>query len=152
MQTWDVKLQHSEEQSMEQRFRAESPETLRPGPGRLLIRQRGTWAPGGLRGTAHFSPSPLVPTRHSAYAGHVRRARMSALGDVLGILADQRVDALEVTTAAVRAIQAEDVRSGLNHLGNHLLQGRGVSENMGPSCIDCKGTSPKIVHPSSPDS
>ena len=71
---------------------------------------------------------------------------MSALGGVLGILADQRVDALEVTTAAVRAIQAEDVRSGLDHLGNHLLQRRDSQKTWDLHVVSSQGHPSKRNH------
>ena len=52
---------------------------------------------------------------------------------VLGIFADERVDALEVATTTMRAIQAEDVRSSFDHLGDHLLQS--VVAQARPLCL-----------------
>ena len=46
------------------------------------------------------------------------------LAKLLGSLADERVDALEVAAAAVGAVQSEDVGTGLDHLGDHLLTDR----------------------------
>jgi len=50
------------------------------------------------------------------------------LAHIFGVLPDKRIDPLEVSIAAMGAVQSEDVRTRLDHLRDHLLTPGGWSQ------------------------